>query len=88
MDLVRLACHNDQARKFPLADCDEATDYGDTSYCRGNLGEAQNCSTTMNNAFKAVRDGTGGAQCIGFEYDVGGPSRTWFGLGRGTWRCA
>ncbi len=86
LDVIRFAC-NGEPFGWPVADCNRATDHTGTGFCRGNSGEAQNCSTSMKTAFRNVRDGVGGVKCLAFEYEVGGPSRTWFGASPGWPGC-
>ena len=82
LDIIRWACDQDPIN-FP--ECVDATDHGSAPwFCRGNSGQQQNCATSMKNAITEV---LGPQECIYFEYEVGGPSRTWAGLDSGTWGC-
>jgi hypothetical protein len=81
LDVIRYVCHADPIN---WADCDKATSYTNTAYCRGNEGEAQNCVVSMRTA---IDDVLHDQECLSFEYEVGGPSRTWHGSDRGWPGC-
>jgi hypothetical protein len=82
LDIIRFACHADPIN-FP--ECDFATDHsGGPFFCRGNVGEQQNCNVSM---ARAIEEVIGPRECLFFEYEVGGPSRMWAGLDSGNWGC-
>jgi hypothetical protein len=81
LDVIRYACHADPIN-WSTSDCDDAT--GHVGGCRGNEGAAQPCEQSMRSAITAVN---GSKECLAFEWEVGGPSRMWFGADSGFAGC-